>query len=48
MQQIVIVDEDDNLIGEEEKEKCHDGNGILHRGFLVMIFNKRLITCQEK
>lgn len=39
MQQIVIVDENDNFIGEEEKEKCHDGNGILHRGFLVMVFN---------
>jgi isopentenyl-diphosphate delta-isomerase len=39
-QQIVIVDENDNFIGEEEKEKCHDGNGILHRGFLVMVFNK--------
>jgi isopentenyl-diphosphate delta-isomerase len=41
MQQIVIVDENDNFIGEEEKEKCHDGNGILHRGFLVMVFNNK-------
>jgi isopentenyl-diphosphate delta-isomerase len=41
MQQIVIVDENDNFIGEEEKEKCHDGSGILHRGFLVMIFNNK-------
>lgn len=40
MEQIVIVDEDDNYIGEEEKEKCHDGSGILHRGFLVMVFNQ--------
>ncbi len=36
MEQIVIVDENDNYIGEEEKEKCHDGSGILHRGFLAM------------
>jgi isopentenyl-diphosphate delta-isomerase len=41
MEQIVIVDEEDNCIGEEEKEKCHDGNGILHRGFLAMVFNRR-------
>lgn len=40
MENIVIVDDNDNLIGEEEKEKCHNGNGILHRGFLVMVFNK--------
>jgi isopentenyl-diphosphate delta-isomerase len=40
MEQIVIVDENDNYIGEEEKEKCHDGSGILHRGFLAMVFNR--------
>ena len=39
MEQIVIVDGNDNLIGEEEKDKCHDGDGILHRGFLVMVLN---------
>jgi isopentenyl-diphosphate delta-isomerase len=36
---IVIVDEHDNEIGESEKNKCHDGGGILHRGFLAMAFN---------
>ncbi len=41
MEQIVIVDEEDNYIGEEDKEKCHDGDGILHRGFLAMVFNRR-------
>ncbi len=40
MENIVVVDDNDNLIGEEEKEKCHNGNGILHRGFLVMVFNR--------
>ncbi len=40
MDQIVIVDENDNYIGEEEREKCHDGNGILHRGFLAMAFSR--------
>jgi isopentenyl-diphosphate delta-isomerase len=39
MEHIVIIDEDDNYIGEEDKEKCHDGNGILHRGFLAMVIN---------
>ena len=39
-ERIVIVDENDNAIGEEDKEKCHDGAGILHRAFLAMVFNK--------
>lgn len=28
MEQIVIVDENDNFIGVEEKEKCHDGSAF--------------------
>jgi isopentenyl-diphosphate Delta-isomerase len=39
-ERIVIVDENDNAIGEEDKGKCHDGAGILHRAFLAMVFNK--------
>lgn len=41
MEHIVIVDENDNIIGEEDKEKCHDGDGILHRAFLVTVFNRK-------
>jgi isopentenyl-diphosphate delta-isomerase len=37
-EKIVIVDEHDAALGEEDKEKCHDGSGILHRGFLAMVF----------
>ncbi len=36
---IVTVDEFDNVIGTEEKEKCHEGEGILHRAFLAMVFD---------
>ena len=39
-ERIVIVDDDDNAIGEEDKGKCHYGGGILHRAFLAMVFNK--------
>jgi isopentenyl-diphosphate delta-isomerase len=39
-EQITIVDEHDTVLGEEDKEKCHDGAGILHRGFLAMVFNR--------
>jgi isopentenyl-diphosphate delta-isomerase len=41
MEHILIVDENDNLIGEEEKGKCHEGDGILHRAILVMVFNRK-------
>jgi isopentenyl-diphosphate delta-isomerase len=40
VEQIIVVDEDDNVIGEEDKEKCHDGDGILHRAFLSFVFNR--------
>jgi isopentenyl-diphosphate delta-isomerase len=40
VEQIIVVDENDNVIGEEDKEKCHDGDGILHRAFLSMVFNR--------
>lgn len=51
MERIVIVDENDNCIGEEDKEKCHDGDGILHRAFLVMVFTgagELLLTRRSK
>ncbi len=39
MEMLLVVDEHDNVIGEEEKERCHDGEGILHRAFLAMVFD---------
>lgn len=38
---ILIVDESDNILGTEDKEKCHDGKGILHRAFLAIAFNDK-------
>ncbi len=37
---LILVDENDNPIGTEEKVKCHLPNGILHRAFTVLIFDK--------
>ena len=39
MERIVIVDGNDNLMGEEDKDICHNGDGILHRGFLAMVLS---------
>jgi isopentenyl-diphosphate delta-isomerase len=46
-ERIVVVDEHDRVIGESEKGRCHDGAGLLHRGFLAMVFDdsgKLLLT----
>ncbi|MDI6825866.1 MAG: isopentenyl-diphosphate Delta-isomerase [Candidatus Aenigmarchaeota archaeon] len=48
---ILIIDEKDNVVGKEEKVKCHLGNGILHRAFTLMVFNDKnelLITKRSK
>jgi isopentenyl-diphosphate delta-isomerase len=41
LEQIIIVDENDNCLGVEEKGKCHERDGILHRAFLAMVFNNK-------
>jgi isopentenyl-diphosphate delta-isomerase len=36
---IMAVDEEDRFLEERDKWECHRGEGILHRAFLVMVFN---------
>jgi len=36
---LILVDEEDNIVGYEKKEKCHQGEGLLHRAFSILIFN---------
>jgi len=38
---ILLVDEQGRPSGEEDKEKCHEGEGILHGAFLVMVFDRK-------
>ncbi|MFQ6088021.1 MAG: isopentenyl-diphosphate Delta-isomerase [Candidatus Methanofastidiosia archaeon] len=37
---LLLVDKKDNVIGKEMKEKCHI-KGLLHRAFMVMVFNDK-------
>jgi len=37
---VILVDENDNPIGSEEKVKCHLPNGKLHRAFTALLFDK--------
>lgn len=41
MEKVILVDENDNQIGLEDKVKAHLGQGILHRAFSVFVFNKK-------
>ena len=36
---VILVEQDDNPIGKEDKVKCHLPNGKLHRAFTALIFN---------
>jgi len=44
---VILVDQNDNPVGKEDKVKCHLPNGKLHRAFTALIFNgdgKLLLT----
>ncbi|MCP4370512.1 MAG: isopentenyl-diphosphate Delta-isomerase, partial [Deltaproteobacteria bacterium] len=36
---LILVDENDNILDYENKETCHQGEGLLHRAFSIFIFN---------
>jgi isopentenyl-diphosphate delta-isomerase len=38
---LVLVDENDEVLGYKDKNACHVGQGILHRAFSVFIFNSK-------
>ncbi len=46
---LILVDAEDNVLGYETKEKCHQGKGKLHRAFSIFIFNsnKELLIQQR-
>ena len=39
--QVILVDENDNEIGFEEKIKAHENGGKMHRAFSIFIFNPK-------
>ena len=36
---LILVDEDDRGVGHLSKALCHEGSGVLHRAFSLLIFN---------
>ncbi|HOV91970.1 MAG TPA: isopentenyl-diphosphate Delta-isomerase [Candidatus Kapabacteria bacterium] len=46
---LILVDENDNEIGYLEKNKCHQGNGILHKAFSIFLINdKKELLLQKR
>ena len=40
-QSLILVDEADREVGYLSKARCHEGRGVLHRAFSLLIFNDR-------
>lgn len=38
-EQLILVDENDEPTGSARKDRCHDGEGILHRAFSVFLWD---------
>jgi len=38
---LILVDDNDKILGYEEKDICHANSGILHRAFSIFIFNNK-------
>ena len=38
-ERLILVDDQDNILGYKSKVECHNGEGILHRAFSLFIFN---------
>jgi len=40
-ERLVLVDESGAAVGVESKQRCHEGEGLLHRAFSVYLFDAR-------
>ncbi len=38
-EKLILVDKNDQIIGYENKDVCHQGKGLLHRAFSIFLFN---------
>lgn len=36
---MILVDNEDQELGHQDKQTCHNGQGLLHRAFSIFIFN---------
>lgn len=45
---LVLVDEKDNELGVETRERCHEGQGMHHRAFVVFLFDGGRMLLQRR
>jgi len=48
MEKISLVDKKDNILGYEDYKKCHQGKGILHRGFAIFFLKKKIFLLKKE
>lgn len=41
MQKVIVVNKQDQILGVASREKAHRVSGLLHRGFITLIFNSQ-------
>ncbi|MFZ0389867.1 MAG: isopentenyl-diphosphate delta-isomerase, partial [Calditrichia bacterium] len=40
-EKLILVNEQDEVLGYKDKLDCHLGEGVLHRAFSIFIFNEK-------
>lgn len=45
---LIVVDEQDRILGYRSKAECHDDDGILHRAFSIFIFDPEMQLLIQK
>ena len=48
MEDLILVDSKNSVLGTAPKDVCHDGDGILHRAFSIFVFNNRMELLLQK
>ncbi len=48
MEELILVDSQNKVLGTAEKDVCHDGDGMLHRAFSIFVFNDSMELLLQK
>jgi isopentenyl-diphosphate delta-isomerase len=48
MEDLILVDPQNTVLGTAPKNLCHDGEGILHRAFSIFVFNNKMELLLQK
>ena len=48
MEDLILVDRQNTILGTAPKDVCHDGDGLLHRAFSIFVFNKSMELLLQK